>query len=148
MTKGPGYISHVGIRARNYEAMLRWYEQVMGAEIRHQNDFLAFMTFDEEHHRMVIFTVPDTVERPPTANGIDHIGYGVRDHGHLVEIYERLRDMGIKPSSQLNHRFTTSRLSSAWTICRPNRNAPISSQARRWPRSAYRHSATTSTPKN
>jgi len=50
MTKGPGYISHVGIRARNYEAMLRWYEQVMGAEIRHQNDFLAFMTFDEEHH--------------------------------------------------------------------------------------------------
>ena len=108
MTKGPGYISHVGIRARNYEAMLRWYESVMGAEIRHQNDFLAFMTFDDEHHRMVIFTVPDTVERPPTANGIDHIGYGVRDHGHLVEIYERLRDLGIKPSSQLNHRFTTS----------------------------------------
>ena len=61
MTKGPGYISHVGIRARNYEAMLRWYGQVMGAEIRHQNDFLAFMTFDDEHHRMVIFTVPDTV---------------------------------------------------------------------------------------
>ena len=53
-------------------------------------------------------SVPDTVERPPTASGIDHIGYGVRDHAHLVEIYERLRDMGIKPSSQLNHRFTTS----------------------------------------
>ena len=38
--------------------MLRWYGQVMGAEIRHQNDFLAFMAFDDEHHRMVIFTVP------------------------------------------------------------------------------------------
>ncbi len=59
MTKGPGYISHVGIRARNYGAMLRWYESVMGAEIRHHKDFLAFMTFDDEHHRMVIFTVPD-----------------------------------------------------------------------------------------
>lgn len=34
MTKGPGYISHVGIRARNYEAMARWYEQVMGARIK------------------------------------------------------------------------------------------------------------------
>lgn len=34
MTKGPAYISHVGIRARNYEAMLRWYERVMGAGIK------------------------------------------------------------------------------------------------------------------
>ena len=33
---------------------------------------------------------------------------GVRDHAHLVEIYERLRDIGIKPFTQLNHRFTTS----------------------------------------
>jgi len=108
MTKGPGYISHVGIRARDYEGMLRWYGDVMGAEVRHQNDFLAFMTFDDEHHRMVIFKDPETVERPKAAHGIDHIGYGVRDHAHLVEIYERLRDMDIKPFAQLNHRFTTS----------------------------------------
>lgn len=108
MTKGPTYISHVGIRARNYEEMLRWYAKVFGAEVRHQNEFLAFMSFDDEHHRMVIFTDPETVERPATANGIDHIGYGVRDHAHMAEIYERLRDIGIRPSYQLNHRFTTS----------------------------------------
>jgi catechol-2,3-dioxygenase len=108
MTKGPSYISHVGLRARNYAEMLEWYGEVMGAEVQHRNDFLAFLSFDDEHHRMVIYTQPDTVERPATANGVDHIGYGVRDHAHLVEIYERLRDKGIKPSSQLNHRFTTS----------------------------------------
>lgn len=34
MTKGPGYISHVGIRARDYEGMLLWYERVMGAGIK------------------------------------------------------------------------------------------------------------------
>lgn len=108
MTNGPSYISHVGIRARKYAEMLEWYQKVMGARIDHQNDFLAFMTFDDEHHRMVIFEDPETVERPLSAHGIDHIGYGVRDHAHMVEIYERLRDMGIRPTSQFNHRFTTS----------------------------------------
>ena len=39
---------------------------------------------------------------------MDHIGYGVRDHAHMVEIYERLRDEGIMPFAPVNHRFTTS----------------------------------------
>lgn len=108
MANGPSYISHIGLRARNYDEMLDWYQKVMGAKVHHQNEFLAFMTFDDEHHRMVIYTDPETVERPPTANGVDHIGYGVRDHAHLIETYERLRDIGIKPFAQLNHGFTTS----------------------------------------
>lgn len=108
MTKGPEYISHIGLRAWKYAEMVEWYGKVMGAEVRHRNEFLAFMAFDDEHHRLVIFTDPDTVERPATAHGIDHIGYGVRDHGHLVEIYERLRDEGIMPFAPVNHRFTTS----------------------------------------
>ena len=108
MGNGPAYISHIGIRARKYREMLRWYQDVMGATVQHENEFLTFMTFDDEHHRMVIFEDPETVERPATASGVDHIGYGVRDHAHLVEIYERLRDMGVRPSTQVNHRFTTS----------------------------------------
>ena len=102
------YVSHYGLRVRDLAEMTAWYQTFLEARVEHDMGFGVFMTFDDEHHRMVIFTVPDTVERPPTANGIDHIGYGVRDHAHLVEIYERLRDMGITPSSQLNHRFTTS----------------------------------------
>ena len=108
MRMGPEYISHIGLRAWRYEEMLEWYGKVMGARVQHRNEFLAFITFDDEHHRMVIFKDPETVERPAAAHGVDHIGYGVRDHAHLVEIYERLRDEGILPSVRLNHRFTTS----------------------------------------
>lgn len=102
------YISHYGIRARQLREMIQWYTQVFRAKVQHQNEFLAFMTFDEEHHRLVIFEDPETVEKPATAAGVDHVGYGVASFGDLVETYERLKAEGITPFAQLNHRFTTS----------------------------------------
>lgn len=104
----PAYISHYGIRARQYREMIQWYTTVFRATVQHENEFLAFMTFDEEHHRLVIFEDPETVERPATAAGIDHMGYGLAGFGDLVETYERLKAEGITPFAQLNHRFTTS----------------------------------------
>ena len=47
----PAYISHYGIRAQRYKEMIQWYQTVLRATIQHENEFLAFMTFDEEHHR-------------------------------------------------------------------------------------------------
>lgn len=104
----PAYISHYGIRARRYGDMIQWYTTVFQGKIQHQNEFLAFITFDEEHHRLVIFEDPETVERPATAAGIDHVGYGLASFGELVVTYERLKAKGITPFAQLNHRFTTS----------------------------------------
>lgn len=102
------YISHYGIRARRLGEMVQWYAKVFRARVQHENEFLAFMTFDEEHHRLVIFEDPETVDRPATAAGIDHVGYGLAGFGDLVETYERLKADGITPFAQLNHRFTTS----------------------------------------
>jgi catechol-2,3-dioxygenase len=104
----PAYISHYGLRAKNYKQMVEWYTTVFGARIQHENEFLAFMTFDDEHHRLVIFEDPETVDRVPTAAGIDHIGYGVSSFGDLVSTYERLKAEGITPFMPLNHKFTTS----------------------------------------
>jgi catechol-2,3-dioxygenase len=104
----PAYISHYGIRAKNYKDMLEWYGTVFGAHIQHQNEFLAFMTFDDEHHRLVIFEDPETVDRVPTGAGVDHVGYGVAGFAELVAIYERLKAEGITPFLPLNHKFTTS----------------------------------------
>ncbi|MCA1850097.1 MAG: VOC family protein [Acidobacteria bacterium] len=102
------YISHYGIRARRFREMIQWYTKVFRARVQHENEFLAFMTFDEEHHRLVVFADPETVDRPATAAGVDHVGYGVANFGDLVETYERLKAEGIVPFAQLNHRFTTS----------------------------------------
>jgi len=104
----PAYISHYGIRAQRYKEMVQWYQKVFTAKIQHENEFLAFMTFDEEHHRIVIFEDEATVCRPENAAGIDHVGYGLADFGDFVLTYERLKAEGITPFMQLNHKFTTS----------------------------------------
>ena len=105
---GPAYISHYGIRAQRYKEMIQWYKTVFRAKIQHENEFLAFMTFDEEHHRLVIFEDPATVTKPDNAAGVDHVGYGLASLGDLVLTYERLKAGGITPFMPLNHRFTTS----------------------------------------
>jgi catechol-2,3-dioxygenase len=104
----PAYISHYGIRAQRYKEMIQWYQTVFRARIQHENEFLAFMTFDEEHHRLVIFEDAATVDKPATAAGVDHVGYGLASFADLVETYERLKAEGITPFLPLNHRFTTS----------------------------------------
>jgi len=107
-TTRPAYISHYGIRAQRFKEMIDWYRTVFRATIQHENEFLAFMTFDEEHHRLVISEDAATVDKPANAAGIDHIGYGFASFSDLVATYERLKDEGITPFLPLNHRFTTS----------------------------------------
>lgn len=104
----PAYISHYGIRAQRFKEMIQWYKLVFRAKIQHENEFLAFMTFDAEHHRLVIFENAATVDKPASAAGIDHVGYGFASFGDLVPTYERLKAEGITPFMPLNHRFTTS----------------------------------------
>lgn len=104
----PAYISHYGIRAQRYKEMIQWYKTVFRAKIQHENEFLAFMTFDEEHHRLVIFEDAATVDKPENAAGVDHVGYGLASFGEFVLTYERLKAEGIVPFMPLNHRFTTS----------------------------------------
>ena len=108
MTKASPYISHYAIRAKKYREMLDWYAKVFEARVQHENEFLAFMTFDDEHHRFVIFEMPDTVEKPANAAGVAHVAFGVADHGELVATYERLKSVGVAPDMTVNHRFTSS----------------------------------------
>lgn len=44
-------LSHYDIRAQNYREMIDWYSTVFVAKIQHPNEFLAFMTLDDERHR-------------------------------------------------------------------------------------------------
>ena len=102
------YVSHYGLRVRDLEKMIDWYMKFLDARIEHDMGFGAFMTFDDEHHRLVIFTTDDTVEKDPNAAGVDHIALGLPDFAALVDHYERLKGLGITPSLPVNHGFTTS----------------------------------------
>ena len=102
------YIAHYGIRTRQLKEMIEWYKTFFDAEILYENEYAAFMTFDEEHHRLVLWTDEDTQNKPENTAGVDHIGIGLSGFANLVAAYERLKAEGITPFLPVNHRFTTS----------------------------------------
>ncbi|MBA3511371.1 VOC family protein [Sphingomonas sp.] len=101
-------IGHFGLRTKDVDRAVEWYGRAFGADVRFRNEFAAFMSFDDEHHRFVIWDDGETEDRPAAAGGVDHIGFMCRDPGDLAEHYERLKNLGIEPTSAVNHHFTSS----------------------------------------
>lgn len=101
-------IGHFGLRTKDVDRAVEWYGRAFGAEVRFRNEFAAFMSFDDEHHRFVIWDDGETEEKPAAAAGVDHIGFMCADPGQLAEHYERLKSLGIVPTMSVNHHFTSS----------------------------------------
>ena len=102
------HIAHFGLRTRNLPAAIEWYGKAFNSRVRFQNELAAFMSFDDEHHRFVLWDDGDTGEKPENARGVDHIGFGCGGPSALADQYERLRAIGIVPSMCVNHHFTSS----------------------------------------
>lgn len=47
----PTKFAHVVYRTRRFDQMLCWYQAVFDTKVQHQNPALAFLTYDDEHHR-------------------------------------------------------------------------------------------------
>jgi catechol-2,3-dioxygenase len=101
-------LAHFGLRARDLPAAIDWYGKAFGAEVRFRNELAAFMSFDDEHHRFVLWDDGETGDRPDNARGVDHIGFSCGRPTALADEYERLKDLGILPGLSVNHHFTSS----------------------------------------
>lgn len=104
----PAKFAHAVLRTTRLNEMLEWYRTVLGARVVFQTPMLAFMTYDDEHHRLALAAFPGTVERPPRSAGLDHLAYTYANLGDLVSTYERLKAAGITPVANINHGMTTS----------------------------------------
>jgi catechol 2,3-dioxygenase-like lactoylglutathione lyase family enzyme len=47
----PVKFAHVVYMTRRFDEMIRWYRNVFEAEVVYENPALAFLTYDDEHHR-------------------------------------------------------------------------------------------------
>ena len=101
-------LAHFGLRTRDLPAANEWYSRALGAQVRFQNEVAAFMSFDDEHHRFVLWDDGDTGEKPQNARGVDHIGFSCGGPAELADEYERLKGLGITPAMSVNHHFTSS----------------------------------------
>ncbi len=104
----PSKFAHVVLRTNRFRETVDWYRTVLHAWPVFENDFLAFVTYDDEHHRLAFVNTPDAPDPAPGTAGIDHFAYTYETLGDLVQTYGRLKEEGIVPVWTINHGPTTS----------------------------------------
>jgi catechol-2,3-dioxygenase len=104
----PRQLAHVVRRTGRFEELVRWYCTVLEAEVVHSDGVLAFLTYDDEHHRIAIAGIPGLEAQPAMAAGTDHIAFTYADLGDLLHTYLRLAAEGIEPFWCINHGPTVS----------------------------------------
>ena len=104
----PAKLSHAVLRTTHLKEMVEWYKTVLNAEALFENDFLAFMTYDEEHHRIAFIAVPGLSEKPKHTAGLDHLAFFYSTFGDWITTYERLKAVGITPRVPIHHGLTMS----------------------------------------
>jgi catechol-2,3-dioxygenase len=104
----PAKLAHVVFRTGQMDEMVGWYCNVLEAHEMFRNEFVAFTTYDEEHHRVAFVNMGTSVVDDPSASGLEHVAFTYSDLGGLLGTYERLQEQGITPFWCINHGPTTS----------------------------------------
>jgi catechol 2,3-dioxygenase len=103
-------LHHVSIKTRDVQAIIDWYELVIGSRVMFQFDGGAWITNDDANHRMAIFTAPSFVDDDErlTRTGLHHTAYEYPSLDDLLATYVRLKASGVLPSACLDHGPATS----------------------------------------
>jgi catechol 2,3-dioxygenase-like lactoylglutathione lyase family enzyme len=104
----PAKLAHIVLRTNQYAKMLDWYKTVFNAKPAFENEMLAFLSYDDEHHRVALLNIPTLADQPEGSNGIHHVAFTYASLKVLLENYERLAALGIEPVYPINHGPTTS----------------------------------------
>ena len=108
----PSKFAHVVYQTHRFEEMVDWYLRVFEATIRHKDDTLAFLSYDDEHHRMAFVNLGPVengaVPKKAPGVGVHHVAYTWKDLGELVDTYKRLKSYGVLPAQPIRHGLTLS----------------------------------------
>ena len=90
----PIRFAHVVYRTSRFAEMVNWYKTVLEAEASLSNEMLAFLTYDEEHHRVAIANMPGLEPAQTRHSGVEHVAY---TFGSLDDfaVFKRLSQVGI-----------------------------------------------------
>src|SRR5258708_11526147 len=80
----PALFAHFVLRSANMPAMVDWYTTVLNMHVVKRNDFICFLTYDEEHHRLAIVHIAGLHAPDPGSWGLAHVAYTFRDVGELL----------------------------------------------------------------
>lgn len=104
----PAQIAHFVIYTSQFAEMNAWYKAALGASATYENDNMAFLSYDEEHHRVALVAVPNLERQREGTASIHHIAFSYLTLRDLLVTWQRLSEEGIVPYWTVNHGPTTS----------------------------------------
>ncbi len=109
----PTKFAHVVYNTYRFDEMIDWYLNVFEARVQHRDERLAFLTYDDEHHRFAFANLGPLPEEAPKPRlgrgaGVNHVAYTWPDLAELVALYKRLKENGIVPVRPVRHGITLS----------------------------------------
>ena len=104
----PAKFAHVVLRSAQAAEVVVWYKTVLEAEVTFGDERYCFLTYDDEHHRIAVVSMPGLPTPSSPASGVDHFAFTYASADDLFATYERLRDQGILPYWCINHGPTLS----------------------------------------
>jgi len=109
----PVKFAHVVYQTRRFDDMIAWYRNVFEAEVVYENPALAFLTYDDEHHRFAFANLdvlkPGGDSRDHRGEiGVNHVAYTYANVADLMDTYARLKGAKIEPYWPVHHGTTLS----------------------------------------
>lgn len=118
-------LHHYGLVTANVDAMVNWYEKVLGMTINHRSKIpsiarlmhvgppfseFAFISNDEMDHRIVFFEIPKVSVDPDKRKhtGLQHVAFACSTLDDLLRTYIRLKGLNITPLCAADHGVATS----------------------------------------
>ena len=104
----PVLFAHFVLRSSNVQPMIDWYSAVLNMRVVQRTEYICFLTYDEEHHRLGIVNIAGLHAPDAKTWGLAHVAYTFRDIGELLGTYRRLKKQGIEPYRPIHHGPTVS----------------------------------------
>jgi catechol 2,3-dioxygenase-like lactoylglutathione lyase family enzyme len=104
----PSKLAHYVIRTKHFQKMLAWYRAVFHLKTSFEAPVIAFLTYDEEHHRIAFLNTEHLPAPDMMRTGIDHVAFTYANLSSLLLTWERLKKEGIAPFWCINHGVSTS----------------------------------------
>jgi len=105
----PSRLAHYVLRTNQLQALVDWYCTLLDARVNFSNERIAFISYDDEHHRVAFVALEPYIEKPQAQQvGFYHAAFAFDELGQLLDNYERLKALGILPYRCINHGPTVS----------------------------------------
>ncbi|WP_295526046.1 VOC family protein [uncultured Pseudacidovorax sp.] len=105
----PRRLAHIALRTNRLDDLVAWYCTVLGAHVAHASSKVAFLTYDDEHHRLALIALEEYQPRDDAFRvGHYHTAFAYDSLAELLGTFERLRALEILPYRAINHGPTVS----------------------------------------